>query len=254
MSEVAASTVRRAAPRGTRIARQARFEAGTLLRNGEQLLVAIILPLLAMLGLWRASVPDLGGRRIDVVVPGVLALAVASTAFTGQAITTAFDRRNGVLRLLGTSPLGRDGLLGGKVLAVAGVLGIHLLTLAAIGLALGWRPELAGLLPGVITLILGAGCFVALAALIGGLLRAEAVLAVANLLWVLFLGLGLLLPTSVLPGPLAMLARLLPSGALGDGARHALLDGGWPLAEWAVLLVWGVLAAALATRFFRWSD
>lgn len=254
MSEPASSGVRRAAPRGTRIRRQARFEAATLLRNGEQLLVAIILPLLAMLGLWRASVPDLGAHRIDVVVPGVLALAVASTAFTGQAITTAFDRRNGVLRLMGTSPLGRDGLLGGKVLAVAGVLGIHLLTLAAIGLALGWRPELAGLLPGVITLILGAGCFVALAALIGGLLRAEAVLAVANLLWVFFLGLGLLLPTSVLPGPLAMLARLLPSGALGDGARHALLDGGWPLAEWAVLLVWGVLAAALATRFFRWAD
>ena len=247
-------TGRRAAARGIRIRRQASFEARTMLRNGEQLLVAFILPAMAMVGLKFVSVPDLGLRRIDVIVPGVLALAVVSTAFTSQAIATAFDRRNGVLRLLGTTPLGRDGLLGGKALATGFVLAFHVLALSILGMALGWRPDLAGLVPGVVTIVLGAGCFVALAMLVAGRLRAEAVLAVANLLWVVFLGLGLLLPTSTLPSGVAAVARWLPSGALGDGLRAALAEGRWPVGPSLALVVWGAVGALLATRIFRWSD
>ena len=247
-------TGRRAAARGIRIRRQASFEARTMLRNGEQLLVAFILPAMAMVGLKFVSVPDLGLRRIDVIVPGVLALAVVSTAFTSQAIATAFDRRNGVLRLLGTTPLGRDGLLGGKALATGFVLAFHLLALSLLGMALGWRPDLAGLVPGVVTIVLGAGCFVALAMLVAGRLRAEAVLAVANLVGVGWLGRGLLLPTSTVPFGVAAVARWLPSGALGDGLRAALAEGTWPVGPWLALVVWGAVGALLATRIFRWSD
>ena len=109
-------------------------------------------------------------------------------------------------------------------------------------------------MPAALTLLLGSACFVALALLLAGTLRAEAVLAVANLVWVLLLGLGLLAPTESLPGILAPVAAALPSGALGDAMRLALVDGGWPLAQWAVLAVWGVGAAVLASRTFRWSD
>ena len=105
-----------------------------------------------------------------------------------------------------------------------------------------------------LTLLLGSACFVALALLLAGTLRAEAALAVANLVWVLLLGLGLLAPTESLPGILAPVAAALPSGALGDAMRLALVGGGWPLAQWAVLAVWGVGAAVLASRTFRWSD
>ncbi len=250
----ALSGTRRAADPSQRVLRQARFEAVTLLRNGEQLLVAIILPTLALLGLAYATVPDLGTPRIGQVVPGVLALAIVSTAFTGQAISTAFDRRNGVLRLLGTTPLGRGGLLGGKTIAVGGVLAIHLLLLSAIGLGLGWRPSPAGIAPALVTAALGAACFVGLAMTVAGRLRAEAVLAVANIVWVLLLGLGLLLPTSTLPAALATGARWLPSGALGDAMRSALTDGAWPAREWLVLLAWTALGGLVARRIFRWSD
>lgn len=244
----------RAAARGIRIRRQAGFEARTMLRNGEQVLVAVILPAMAMIGLTLAGVPDLGARRIDVVVPGVLALAVASTAFTSQAIATAFDRRNGVLRLLGTTPLGRDGLLGGKIIATAAVLTVHLVVLSVLGVALGWRPEASGVIPALIGILLGAISFVCLAMLVAGRLRAEAVLAVANLLWVVFLGLGLLLPTSTAPAGVGAVARLLPSGALGDAMRAALIHGTWPIREWSILLAWAVVSGVLATRIFRWSD
>ncbi|HMM94448.1 ABC transporter permease [Phycicoccus sp.] len=237
-----------------RVLAQARFETRTLLSNGEQLLVSVVLPALALLGLALASVPDLGpGRRVDLATAGALALAVVSTAFTGQAIATGFDRRSGVLRLLGTTPLGRDGLLLGKGLAVLSVLGVQVVVLGGLGLALGWRPPAGGLLPGLLTLLLGTAAFVSLALLLAGTVRAEAVLALANLAWVLFLGLGILVPTGRLPGPLAAVAAALPGGALGDAARTALAGGGWPWAQWAVLLAWTLGTGAAAVRWFRWS-
>lgn len=242
------------APARSRILASAQFETTTLLRNGEQLLVAIVLPLMALVLLTYAPYPDLTTPRIDVIAPGVLALCVVSTAFTGQAISTGFDRRYGVLRLRGVTPLGREGMLAGKAVAVLAVLLIQVLVLGGAALAMGWRPQLAGLLPLLITLICGAWCFVTLALLLAGTMRAEAVLAVANLLWVIFLGLGLLLPTSVLPGPAGTVAAWLPPGLLGDAARAASLDAAWPFGAWALLLAWGAVAAVLAQRTFRWSD
>ncbi len=243
------------APARDRVRAQARFEATTVLRNGEQLLVSVLLPALALLALTYASVPHLGpGPRVDVAVPGALALAVVSTAFTGQAITTGFDRRYGVLRLLGVSPLGRSGLLLGKALAVLAVEVVQTVALVGVGLAVGWDPTWPGAPAAVVTALLGSWAFVALAMLLAGSLRAEAVLAVANLVWVLLLGLGLLLPSSELPTPLAHLARLLPSGALGDGLRATLDGAALPLHAWLVLLAWGAVASVLAARTFRWSD
>jgi ABC-2 type transport system permease protein len=234
---------------------RAAFETRTLLANGEQLLVSVLLPALALVGLTLSSVPDLGpGPRVDLATAGALALAVVSTAFTGQAIATGFDRRSGVLRLLGTTPLGRDGLLAGKSLAVLSVLSVQVVVLGGLGLALGARPQAAGLLPAAASLVLGSATFVALALLLAGTLRAEAVLAVANLVWVLLLGLGLLVPTDQLPGILSAVAAALPSGALGDSLRLALVEGAWPLAQWGVLAAWGLVAGVLASRTFRWSD
>ena len=244
-----------AAPPRQRVLARASFETRVLLANGEQLLVAVVLPALALVGLALASVPDLGpGARVDLATAGALALAVVSTAFTGQAIATGFDRRAGVLRLLGTTPLGRGGLLAAKCLAVLSVLAIQVVVLVALGAALGARPVAGGILPLLVSLLLGGGAFVALALLLAGTLRAEAVLAVANLVWVLLLGLGVLVPTALLPGALGTVAAVLPSGALGDAVRTAFVDGGWPWPQWAVLVGWGVVAGLSARRWFRWGD
>ncbi|WP_168581572.1 ABC transporter permease [Gephyromycinifex aptenodytis] len=245
-----------AAPPARRIGSHARFETGVLLRNGEQLLVAIVLPALALFALLYAPVPGFtGSRRIDLAMPGILALAVISTAFTGQAISVGFDRRYGVLRLLGTTPLGRDGLLAAKGLAVLVVEAIQVLVLGGLGLILGWRPNLLGLLSSLPLILLGTWAFVALALLLAGTMRAEAVLALANLIWVLLLGAGgVILPTSTMPAPLSKITTFLPSGALGDGLRTALTTGTLDLGALLVLTVWAVLATLLAARVFRWSD
>ena len=146
------------AARPARVLAQARFETGTLLRNGEQLLVALVLPCAVLLGLAMTSSPSLGpGRRIDLAVPGVLALCVISSAFTAQAIATGFDRRYGVLRLLGVSPLGRGGLLGAKGVAVLAVEALQLVVIGALGLALGWHPAWSGFLWGAVFAVVGPG-------------------------------------------------------------------------------------------------
>lgn len=245
-----------AAPFATRVLAQARFEAGILLRNGEQLLISIILPVMTLVGLTLAPFPDLGsGRRIDVVAPGVLGLVVMSTAFTGQAIQTGFDRRYGVLRYLGTTPLGRSGLLGAKGVAVAAVLVLQLAVVAAVALGMGWQPRWAWLPVALITLLLGTWCFVALALALAGTLRAEAVLALANLVWVLLLAIGgVVVPATAMHERADQVVRWLPSAALGDGMREPLLHGSLPLLPWLVLGLWAAAATAFAARTFRWSD
>jgi ABC-2 type transport system permease protein len=242
----------RPAPPLRRVLAQAGFDARVLLGNGEQLLLTLVLPALLLAGLTLTSVPDLGpGPRIDAVAPGVLALAVLSTAFTGQAIGTAFDRRYGVLRLLGTTPLGRSGLLAGRALAVLVIEAVQVAVFGGIALLLGWRPVPSGLPRAAVALLLGTVAFVALGLLLAGTLRSEAVLAAANLVWVLLVaGGGIVVPVH---GPLGSVAAVLPSGALGAASRAALQQGRLDVGALAVLLAWAAGAALAAVRWFRWD-
>lgn len=247
-----------AAPTAARVLAQGRWEAGTMLRNGEQVLLTLVLPALVLVGLSRTTVVDLGlgpgQQAVDVVAPGVLALAVLSTAFTGQAIATGFDRRSGVLRLLATTPLGRSGLLAGRVLGVLAVEVVQLVVLGGVALVIGWRPSPVGLAPAALLVVVATAAFTALGLLLAGTLRAEAVLAVANLVWAALLVVGgVVVPAGQHPGAWGVLVHAIPSGALGEGLRRALADGRLDLPALGVLLAWAVVAAAAARRWFRWD-
>jgi ABC-2 type transport system permease protein len=243
------------APLLSRILLQGRYETATMLRNGEQLILAVILPLLALVGLTVTPLLDgLGPSRVNIAVPGILALCAMSTAFTGQGIATGFDRRYGVLRFLSTTPLGRAGLILGKVLAVLAVLLIQVLVVTAVALPLGWRPAVAGLLPGLLLLVLGAAAFTALGLLVAGTVRPEATLAITNLLWILLGALGgIVIPAERLPALAQAVVHFLPSGALGQALRDAFLYGSVNLAAVFVLLLWTAIAGLAATRWFKWN-
>ncbi|WP_369047257.1 ABC transporter permease [Sinomonas sp. P10A9] len=238
-----------------RVWQQGRYETVTMLRNGEQLTLMIVLPLMALIGLTLTPVLDgLGPSRIAVAAPGVLALCTMSVGFTGQGIATGFDRRYGVLRFLSTTPLGRGGLIAGKVLAVLVVLAVQVVVIGGVALILGWRPSAVGLLLGLPLLALGAAAFTALGLLIAGTARPEATLAVTNLVWIL-LGVmgGIVLPSERAPAAIAPIVGYLPSGALGDAVRSAFIEGSLNVPSAVVLVLWTVLAGAAATRWFRWS-
>src|SRR3954471_22873111 len=168
------------APTQRQVAAQTRMELRLLLRNGEQLLLTIVIPTLLLIVFAKAPIADLPKPRVDFLVPGVLALAVMSTAFTGQAIATGFERRYGVLRRLATTPLPRAVLLVAKTLAVLVVEVAQVALLVVVGLALGWSPHGSPALV-VALLLLGTAAFSALGLLLAGALRAEATLAAANL-------------------------------------------------------------------------
>ncbi|WLQ06049.1 ABC transporter permease [Arthrobacter oryzae] len=243
------------APLHRRILLQGKYEAITMLRNGEQLILAIVLPLLALVGLTVTPLLDgLGGTRVDVAVPGILALCAMSTAFTGQGISTGFDRRYGVLRFLSTTPLGRAGLIAGKILAVLAVLALQVLVVGAVALALGWQPTTTGWVPALALLVLGAAAFTALGLLVAGTVRPEATLAITNLLWILLGALGgIVIPAERLPAPAGEVVHFLPSGALGEALRDAFLAGTLNGGATLVLLLWTVLAGAAAIRWFKWN-
>jgi len=246
------------APLLRRVGAQARFETTAMLRNGEQLLLLVVLPLMGLVGLTYTDLLDgvvpAGAARVDVAVPGVLALCVLSNAFSGQGIQTGFDRRYGVLRFLSTTPLGRGGLIAGKLLAILAVLAVQYVLVAAVGWSLGWRPEPAAALVSVPVLLLGAAAFTGLGLLLAGTVRAEATLAVTNLVWVLLAAVGgTLFPSTPLPAGLARLVDLLPSGALGAALRETFLTGGPSAGPLVVLALWAAAAWAGAVRWFRWS-
>lgn len=243
-----------AAPLQRQVAAQTRMELRLLLRNGEQLLLTIVIPTLLLIVFAKAPIADLPKPRVDFLVPGVLALAVMSTAFTGQAIATGFERRYGVLRRLGSTPLPRVGLLIAKTAAVLAVEVLQVALLVVVGLTLGWSPH--GSAPkALLLLVLGTIAFSALGLLMAGTLRAEATLATANLVYLLLLVLGgVAFPLSDFSSGVRHVLELLPIAALTDGLRSALSPAAsLPLHDVVTLCVWGLVTGLLAARLFRWE-
>ncbi|MGO4384142.1 ABC transporter permease [Specibacter sp. RAF43] len=244
-----------AAPLFRRVLNQGRHEAATMLRNGEQLVLMIVMPLLGLIALAVTPILDgMGDSRINIATPGILALCALSTAFTGQGIATGFDRRYGVLRFLSTTPLGRTGLIAGKVIAVLAALAIQVAVISTVAAFLGWRPPVVGILLGIPLLVLGAATFTALGLLIAGTVRPEATLAITNLGWILFAALGgIVLPAEKFSTTMAGIVDWLPSGALGTLMRAALLDGDVNIFALVILLAWAVAGSLAAIKWFKWS-
>lgn len=243
-----------AAPRARRIAGHAGMEARLLLRNGEQLILALVIPA----GLLIAG--RLAGGRLGldpVTFPAsVLALALWSTAFTSLAIATGFERRYGVLERLVATPLTRADLITGKALASATIALGQVAVLSALAVALGWRPrptavQSAAALVGV---PLAVVTFAAFALVLAGRLSAELTLALANLVYLgLAVGGALVLPLEAYPAWARPVVGGLPTAALGELLR-GWADGTvllWPL---AVLPPWLAVSLFSARNAFRWTS
>ena len=244
-----------AAPLPRMVAAQTALELRLLLRNGEQLLLVLVIPVVLLVLLASVPVLDTGaGDPVDFFAPGILALAVMSTAFTGQAIATGYDRRYGALKWLGSTPLPRAGLLLAKTGAIVAVELLQVLVLGAAALALGWSPH--GAVTAVVALlVVGTAAFSALGLLMAGTLRAEATLAAANLVYLLLLlGGGVVVPLDRFPAPVASVLAYTPTAALSDGLRDVLRHGAsLPLTPLGVLAGWALAGALLTARTFHWE-
>lgn len=239
---------------------QLRAEMQILRRNGEQLLLTLIIPvgLLIFFGLvdvLPSGDPSIFSEPVDFLTPGILALAIMSSAMVSLGISTGFERSYHVLKRLGVTPLGRPRWLAAKILTVLTVQIVQLVVLLGVALLLGWRPESARWPLALAAVVAGTTAFVGLGLSLAGRLRAEINLALQNALFLVLLLLGgMVIPFEELPGPLADIARLLPSGALADVLRDALVGGAdRPGTSWIVLGCWAVAAPVVAALAFRWD-
>lgn len=237
----------------TVVRRQIRMELLLTARRGEAVVLAMGVPLLVLLGAGLTRATNLPtDDRLGFVVPGVLALTVMSTAFTGQAITTGYERSYGVLKRLGASPLTRPGLLFAKTAAIGCLVAVQVLVLALVGVAVGWRPEFGRLLPAAGVTVLATAAYTGLALLIASLLRPETVTAAATLIYVLMLAAGGIMFAAPDLGVAGWF--LLPLAAHAEALRDTLTGGtGVPGAIWLSLALWAAVALTAAARTFRWE-
>lgn len=235
---------------------QTRAELALTLRRGESLLVSFAIPIgiLVFFAKVDTITTDLD-KPVDFLVPGVLALAVMSTAMVSLAIATGYERRYGVLKRLGSTPLSRGGLLAAKTANVIAIEIVQAVAIIVTGAALGWDAS-GGVVLAAVFLLLGTVAFAGIGLLMAGTLRAEATLAAANgvFLVLLFIG-GMAYPLDKLPKVLEEIAKVLPAAALAESVRGALTPGvdvpGWSV---IVLALWAIGAPLVAARVFRWEE
>jgi ABC-2 type transport system permease protein len=227
------------------------------LRRGDAVLLTMAIPVGLLVFFSIVDVlPKPAGvtHAVDFLSPGILALAVMSTALVSLGIATGFERQHGVLKRLGTTPLGRPRLIGAKMASVAAIEILQVALIVVTALGLGWSPggPIAAAVP---ALLLATIAFSGLGLLLAGLLRAEVTLAAANGLYLVLLLLGgMIFPLSKLPGGLRAVAEGLPAGALSDVLHGTLTAGASvPARAWIVLGAWAVAAPLLAARTFRWE-
>lgn len=244
-----------AAPVTQTILAQTRAELTMALRRGESLLVTIVIPtVLLFLAMWLNIVPGTKSAQIAFLLPGILAAAIMSTSLVSLGIATAYDRYYGSLKRLGSTPLPRWGLIIAKIVTVLAIEAAQTVLLVLISVIFfGWRP--AGSLPlALLVMLLGTAAFAGLGMWMAGSLRAEATLAGANGLFILFLAIGgVVLPTSHLPGIIEWLARILPAAALSDALRSALSPAGVNGGSLLLLLGWAVALLVVAALTFKWE-
>ncbi len=239
---------------------QTRTELALTLRRGESLLVTLGIPVgvLVFFTKINTAIPTGYTKSVDFLAPGVLALAVMSAAMVSLAIATGFERRYGVLKRLGATPLSRTGLIVAKTAMVVGIEAIQFAVIVGVGIALDWEPSGSGLIGAVGVMLLGTIAFAGFGMLLAGTLRAEATLALANgiFLVLMFLG-GMAYPLDALPTFLRDLAKALPAASLSE-CLHGVLNGpagrGFPTGSLVMLTVWAIVLPTLAARLFRWEE
>ena len=240
----------------SRFLSQLRTELQLVARNGEQLLLTIGIPVLLLVFFSLVDVLPTGtDDPIDFLAPGVLALAVMSTAMVSLGIGTGFERSYHVLKRLGTTPLGRGRLIAAKISAVAVVELVQFAVLVPVAYALGWSPGRVNVPAAIGAVLLGTMAFAGIGLTFAGRLRGEINLAALNGLYLVLLLLGgMIISFDKLPAALRAGAHALPSGALADLLRETLGGNGTQVAtSWLVLSIWAVVTPLLAAKLFRWD-
>lgn len=231
---------------------QTKLELILTLRRGEAVLLTLIIPigLLVFFG-----TTQLFAVTVEFITPGLLALAVLSSSLVSLSIATGYERKYLVLKRLGATPLPRSVLFTAKAISILVLEIIQVgLLLAVAALFFGWRADIDWwLLIGA--LLLGTAALSGVAMLMAGNLRAEATLALANGLYVIFLLVGdVIFPLESLPDAIVRIGQVLPAAPLAGLFRASVGQAEFVAAHAVILIGWALLIPPLAVRFFSWEE
>ncbi len=224
------------------------MELRLLARRGENVLVALVLPVavLVFFGVMRRD--DLGS-----LLPATVALAIVGAGFVSLGIATAYERSYGVLKRLAGAPVSTVSVVVAKLGSVLIVAATSTALLVVAAVVLGWAPrEPLSPLVLAIAVVLGVVAFGGLGLALASLVRAEAALAIANGVFLVFVLLGgIVVPIEDLPAPIRDFAGVLPSAALANAVGAGLGVEGADAASLGSLLAWAVGGMIVAVLAFR---
>lgn len=242
-----------------RVRAQTRMELRLLLRNSENLLVTLGIPLAVLLFFGLVPVLPTGGTSgVDFLVPGVLTLSIMGSSLVSLGISTGFDRAYLVLKRLGATPLRRGELVASKALAVLALQAVQVAAVVLMGAVLGWAPDagIGEVLVSALALVLASVAFAGVGLALAGGLPAFATLAATNAAFLfLMLVSGIAFPLDRIPAALQAVARLFPSTWLAELLRAAFTSGPATstLPGLMILAGWAIGACAIAAVVFRWE-
>jgi ABC-2 type transport system permease protein len=217
------------------------------LRRSESLLVTVLMPIIVLIAF---SFTD-GG--VDKYLPFIFVQSTMATALLSLGITNGFDRRYRVLVRLGTTPIGKRGIVLSKIIYVFILETFQLLLIGGIGVALRYRPGAAALLAFPFCWLASIS-FASLALIISSNLKAETNLGVQNLTYLLLLGISSVSFTTTTDNELFKLVKLLPSSALHSLVRYAAELQNFPIAAFISLAIFGILLTLIAIRTFKFDE
>jgi ABC-2 type transport system permease protein len=244
------------APAAKQILQQVKFELLLTARRGENVLVTLILPVLLLIFFTSLNiVPATHGKAINFLLPGIIAIAIIAAGMVNLGIATAYERYYGVLKRLGSSPLSRSKLIIAKIISILILEVVQVIILVGVAMLLyGWQPAGSVLLT-LLTIALGTVTFASFGLAMAGSLRAEATLAGANALFLVFLFIGGgVLSLDRLPAFLANIALVLPAAPLAQALQATMNNGSaFPGTQLVTLAIWAIIILIVAIRTFKWE-
>lgn len=196
-----------------------------------------------------------GVRMVEVYVPVVLSVAIATVTLTMLPAYLATYRQRGVLRRIAATPASPRDLLTAQLLIngaflLAGSLATVLVGVVAFDVP--WPSNPLGLLAMFVLSLAATG---AVGLIIAALAPSGTVASGigTGLFFAAMLFSGIWTPGDAMPSGLRAVADFTPFGAAAEAMNDAW-SGGWPsLLHVVVLIGWAAVAGTIAARVFRWE-
>lgn len=244
---------------------QTTYQTKIFFRNFTAAFFTILFPLMIFvvfsLIFGNEFIPELGVNLSQYFGPAMAVFAAVSASYTNIAVTTAYQRDEGILKRIRGTPLPAGIYLGGKITSAIIIAAISVVIMMAAGVAFYGIQLYGATLPAaIVTFIVGVACFASLGLLVAGLVNSgEGATAVTNatLLPLAFVSGIFLVPSDDAPAWLESVANFFPLKhfvvPFTDAFNPTYTGSPWQWGHLGYMALWGTVALVLGIRFFKWE-